>query len=101
MSYNAHWNLAGDDSDGGKVRKGFATGEAAWDFLDSIPNLAKAAVFDDHSRLPFHRPVSGVAPQGLVVYLREVDATTPNACWVVCCKGDPGAVAFAPLEAVT
>lgn len=30
----------------------------------------------------------------VVVYLREVDAGTNNACWVVCSKGDPGAVAF-------
>ena len=32
-----------------------------------------------------------------VVFLKEVDAGTPNACWVVCAKGDPGAVGFAPL----
>jgi hypothetical protein len=29
-----------------------------------------------------------------VVYLREVDAGTDNACWVVCNKVDPGAVRF-------
>lgn len=28
------------------------------------------------------------------VYLRRVDAGTPNECWVVCAKGDPGALAF-------
>lgn len=31
-----------------------------------------------------------------VVYLREIDAGTDNACWVVCAKGDPSAVAFMP-----
>lgn len=30
------------------------------------------------------------------IYLREVDAGTGNACWVVCAKGDPGALAFQP-----
>lgn len=30
------------------------------------------------------------------VYLRQVDPGTPNACWVVCAKGDPGAVAHIP-----
>jgi hypothetical protein len=34
------------------------------------------------------------------VYLREVDAGTDNACWVVCAKGDPGAVEFAPRDEV-
>lgn len=29
-----------------------------------------------------------------VVHLREVDAGTDNACWVVCAEGDPGAVVF-------
>jgi hypothetical protein len=29
-----------------------------------------------------------------IVYLREVDAGTPNACWVVAAKGDPGAIPF-------
>lgn len=28
---------------------------------------------------------------GVEVYLREVDANTDNACWVICSKGDPGA----------
>ena len=31
-----------------------------------------------------------------IVYLREIDAGTDNACWVVCAKGDPGAVEFMP-----
>ena len=31
------------------------------------------------------------------VYLREVHAGTPNAGWTVCARGDPGAVAFAPV----
>lgn len=26
-----------------------------------------------------------------VVWVREVDAGTDNACWVVCAQGDPGA----------
>lgn len=30
----------------------------------------------------------------VTVYLAEADAGTPNACWVVCAKGDPGAVEF-------
>lgn len=33
-----------------------------------------------------------------IVWLREVDADTDNACWLVCAKGDPGAVAFVPLS---
>ena len=32
------------------------------------------------------------------VYLRCVDAGTDCECWVVCAKGDPGAVAFAPTD---
>ncbi len=32
----------------------------------------------------------------IVVYLRKIDAGTDNACWVVCNKIDPGAVAFVP-----
>ncbi|UFS77251.1 hypothetical protein LPB73_07695 [Tardiphaga sp. 37S4] len=28
------------------------------------------------------------------VWLREVDGGTNNACWVVCLRGDPGAVCF-------
>jgi hypothetical protein len=30
------------------------------------------------------------------VFLKEVDHGTPNACWVVCAKCDPGAVRFVP-----
>lgn len=30
----------------------------------------------------------------VVVYLREIDAGTDTACWVVCNKVDPGAVLF-------
>lgn len=33
-----------------------------------------------------------------IVWLREVDAGTDNACWVVCAKGDAGAWAFVPLR---
>lgn len=33
-----------------------------------------------------------------IVWLREVDAGTDNACWVVCAKGDIGGVAFVPLS---
>lgn len=33
-------------------------------------------------------------PQKEIVYLREIDAGTDNACWVICNKIDPGAVAF-------
>lgn len=32
--------------------------------------------------------------QPVVVYLREVDAGTDNAAWVICAKGDHGAVLF-------
>lgn len=39
------------------------------------------------------------ADHDLVVYLREVDAGTDCACWIVCAKGDPGAVAFVPDDA--
>lgn len=34
------------------------------------------------------------------VYLKKVDADTPNECWVVCAKGDPGAVKFVPEAAM-
>lgn len=33
-----------------------------------------------------------------VVYLREIDAGTDNACWVVCSRIDPGAVRFESVE---
>jgi hypothetical protein len=33
-----------------------------------------------------------VTPMHPVAYLREIDPGTPNACWVVCAKGDPGAI---------
>lgn len=29
-----------------------------------------------------------------VVYLKCIDAGTDNECWIVCSKGDPGAVQF-------
>jgi len=32
-----------------------------------------------------------------IVWLREVDSGSDNACWVVCARGDPGAIAFTPL----
>lgn len=28
------------------------------------------------------------------IYLRCIDPGTDNECWVVCAKGDPGAIAF-------
>jgi len=28
------------------------------------------------------------------IYLRCVDAGTDNECWIVCAKGDPGAIPF-------
>lgn len=28
------------------------------------------------------------------VWLRQIDQRTDNACWIVCAKGDPGALAF-------
>lgn len=31
-----------------------------------------------------------------VVWLREIDAGTDTACWIVCNRIDPGAVAFSP-----
>ena len=34
------------------------------------------------------------------VYLREIDAGTDNACWVVCNKVDKGAVLFVPLDQI-
>lgn len=33
---------------------------------------------------------------GHTVYLREIDQGTPSAAYVVCAKGDPGAVKFLP-----
>ena len=36
-----------------------------------------------------------------MIYLREIDSDTDNACWQVCAKGDPGAVPFAPLDGVS
>ena len=35
------------------------------------------------------------------VWLREIDPGTDNACWVVCAKGDPGAVEFMPVETIS
>lgn len=35
-----------------------------------------------------------------VVYLREVDAGTDNACMVVCAKDDPGAIEYIHPEVV-
>lgn len=32
------------------------------------------------------------------VYLREADAGTPNACWIICAKGDPGSIRFVAQE---
>lgn len=34
----------------------------------------------------------------IVVYLKLLDAGTDNECWVVCAKGDPGAVPFSPFS---
>lgn len=34
-----------------------------------------------------------------LVWLREIDADTDSACWIICAKGDPGAVTFVPLDA--
>lgn len=31
-----------------------------------------------------------------IVYLRLIDAGSPSECWIVCAKGDPGAVKFIP-----
>lgn len=57
----------------------------------------------DEHQLRLHQMDAARARLGLrtrraqpVVYLREVDAGTDNACWVVCAGGDPGAVAFTP-----
>lgn len=33
-----------------------------------------------------------------VVYARNQDAGTLNACWVVCSEGDDGAIMFLPAE---
>lgn len=35
----------------------------------------------------------------LIIYLREIDAGTDNACWVVCARVDPDAVPFSPINA--
>lgn len=32
-----------------------------------------------------------------IVYLRLQDEGTDNACWVICAKGDKGAVAFVEI----
>lgn len=34
----------------------------------------------------------------IIVFLRDVAADTDDACWVVCAKGDPGAVLFTSGE---
>lgn len=34
------------------------------------------------------------------VWLYLHDAGTPNECWMVCSKGDPGAILFVPYNAV-
>lgn len=33
-----------------------------------------------------------------LVFLRLIDSGTPNECWMVCAKGDPGAVKFTATE---
>lgn len=43
---------------------------------------------------------SAIRKPPIVEHLRKVDAGTPNACWVGCAKGDPGAVAFSPTSAI-
>lgn len=49
--------------------------------------------------MQFRTPTGQFMPDETpIVYLREVDAGTDNACWVVCSKGDPGAVTFVPAE---
>lgn len=53
----------------------------AWDLMGVAPE----------DRLKRLKPDSDT-----VVWLREIDAGTDAACWVVCNKVDPGAVAFVP-----
>lgn len=36
-----------------------------------------------------------------IVYLREIDTGTDNACWVVCNRVDSEAIAFVPRMLVT
>jgi len=55
--------------------------------------LAKA-VARINARAERHRKQR--AAEEVIVYLREIDPKTDAACWVVCAKGDPGAVAFTP-----
>jgi hypothetical protein len=52
-------------------------------------------------KLSRHIARMGVGKYGAqppVIYLREVDSGTPNECWVVCAKGDPGAIQFQPVQ---
>ncbi len=56
--------------------------------------LKECACPVERKRRPQRLPVDAKP----VVFLREVDAGTDSACWVVCAKGDPGFVAFSPME---
>ena len=50
------------------------------------------AGFTPLSGSPCFKSVTKRGP--VIVYLREIDPDTDNACWVVCAECDSGAVAF-------
>lgn len=42
-----------------------------------------------------------MSDDGIVrVYLRWTNYGTPNECWTLCAKGDPGAVEFNPADSI-
>lgn len=58
--------------------------------------MSDPSIFDVPTPEEVHAAILEELLEGVEVYLREVDHGTPNACWVVCAEGDPGAVLFVP-----
>jgi hypothetical protein len=52
---------------------------------------------DDNETIHEDAKLCEAEAMDVLVYLREMDAGTDVACWVVCAKGDLGAVPFVPL----
>ena len=76
------------------------SGEDQKDILagrESVRIWASAAIAAISAALTEPAQGTNVEAMREVVYLREVDAGTDNACWVVCNEVDDGAVAFEPV----
>lgn len=61
---------------------------SAWESYDEGISEKMRAADNEIDRLD--RELSAVRSARPISWLREVDAGTDNACWVVCAKGDPG-----------